>query len=78
MSEARAYYARAYSREPINQRHMESFAMTCLEWATNIDDASRRQTVVTAARSWLSIARELDRRLGDGEELVDDLRIKLE
>jgi hypothetical protein len=77
MSDTRAYYARAYCRETINQRHMESFARTCFAWASKIDDASRRQTVVTAGRAWLNIAHEMDRHVRDGKELVD-LRTKLE
>ena len=78
MTDTRAYYARAYSRESINQRHMKSFARTCLEWASNIDDASGRQTVVTAARSWFNLAQEMERQLADGKELVNDLRTKPE
>lgn len=78
MTDTRAYYARAYSRESINQRHMKSFARTCLDWASNIDDPNGRQTIVTAARSWLNLAQEMDRQVAAGKELADDLRSKLE
>ena len=78
MSDTRAYYARAYSRGRINQQHLRSFARTCLEWASNIDDPSGRQTVLTAARSWLNLAQDMDRQIADGKELADDLRTKLE
>ena len=67
MTDTRAYYARAYSRENINQRHMRSFAKTCVESASNIDDPSGRQAVVTTARSWLNVAKEMDRQVADAK-----------
>ena len=78
MSYSRSDFAGASHRETINQRHMESFAKTCFEWASSTDDASDRQTIMTAARGWLNIAHELDRQVPDGRELVDDLRTKLD
>jgi hypothetical protein len=77
MSDTRAYYARTYSREAITQRHMESFATTCRAWASKIDNASDRQSVVAAGQKWSKVARELDRQVSNGCELVGDLRTKL-
>jgi hypothetical protein len=70
MSDKRAYYARAYSRQEITPRPMDSFATTWSRWPSEINDANDRKTVMTQASGWRKTARELSPGAPDGEELV--------
>jgi hypothetical protein len=57
---------------------LRHFAADCLAWASEQDDASRKQMIVTAARSWATTANEIDRRVAQGRaKVVADLKSKL-
>ena len=53
---------------------MKGFTVTCLDWADQVEDASRRQIIVDVARSWLNIATVFEHY----GEPVPDLRTKLD
>ena len=57
---------------------MRYFAADCLKWASETADASQRQLIVTAARSWALTAEAIDRQVDGGRmEVAPDLRSKL-
>jgi hypothetical protein len=78
MSDTRAYYARAYSRPKVTVHSMKVFSADCLKWAADAKDASARQTIVRTAHAWSRVASELERRVANGDQLVSDLRSKLD
>ena len=53
---------------------MKSFSTTCLDWADQVEDPSRRQIIVEVARSWRNIAAVLEHCTAP----VPDLRTKLD
>jgi hypothetical protein len=50
------------------------FSVTCLDWADQVEDASRRQIIVEVARSWQNIATVVEHY----SVPVPDLRTKLD
>jgi hypothetical protein len=59
-------------------KSLRFFAADCLAWALREDDPSKRQNIVTAARSWAATADAIDRHVEQGRgEPVDDLKAKL-
>jgi hypothetical protein len=58
-------------------QEMRLFALECLRWSEETEDASQRDLMVRVARTWMKTALMLDQRVHNGEELVDDLRVKL-
>ena len=62
----------------VTTQSMRYFAADCLKWATETVNASHRQLIVTAARSWAVTAEEIDRQVDNGRvEVLPDLRSKL-
>jgi hypothetical protein len=53
---------------------MRDFSVTCLDWAKQADDASRRQIIVEVARSWQNIATVVEHCIAP----VPDLKTKLD
>ena len=53
---------------------LRSFSVTCLDWANQAEDASRRQIIVEVAKSWLNIAAVVEHCGAP----VPDLRHKLD
>ena len=47
----------------VTTKSLRHFAVDCLAWALKEDEPSRKQMIVTAARSWAATADEIDRRV---------------
>jgi hypothetical protein len=58
----------------VTAESMRSFSVTCLDWANQAEDASRRQIIVEVAKSWLNIAAVVEHCVSP----VPDLRHKLD
>jgi hypothetical protein len=62
----------------VTPQEMRLFALECLRWSEEADDASQRDLMIRVARSWMDTASTIERRVSSGDELADDLRIKLD
>jgi hypothetical protein len=62
----------------VTPQEMRLFALECLRWSEEADDASQRDLMIRVARSWMDTASTIERRVSGGDELADDLRIKLD
>jgi hypothetical protein len=58
----------------VTAESMRHFSVTCLDWADQVEDASRRQIIVDVAKTWLSIAAVVEHCRAP----VPDLRSKLD
>ena len=63
---------------PVTPQQMREFALECLRWSDETDDSSQRDLMVKTAKNWMNIASTLERRVGEGRMLVEDLRLKLD
>ena len=61
----------------VTPQEMRLFALECLRWSEETDNASQRDLLVGVAKSWMATASTLERRW-DGEELLPDMRRKLD
>ena len=58
---------------------MRLFALECLRWSEQTDNASHRHLMVQVAKRWMGTASAIDRRLAEGDEPAEpDLRTKLD
>jgi hypothetical protein len=58
---------------------MRAFALDCLRWAELTHNASHRDLMLKVARTWMSTASAIERRVADGAKLASaDLRSKLD
>jgi hypothetical protein len=58
---------------------MRAFALDCLRWAELTDNASHRDLMLKVAKTWMSTASAIERRVAEGSELASpDLRSKLD
>jgi hypothetical protein len=58
---------------------IRQFALECLRWADDTDNASHRDVMIRVARHWMNTASAIERRLAAGDELaLPDLRTKLD
>jgi hypothetical protein len=62
----------------VSPQDMRLFALECLRWSEETEDAGQRDLMVRVARTWMKTASMLDERVQNGERLVDDLRAKLD
>jgi hypothetical protein len=62
----------------VTSQEMRLFALECLRWSEEADDASQRDLMIRVARSWMDTASTIERRVSSGDELADELRIKLD
>jgi hypothetical protein len=62
----------------VTPQEMRLFALECLRWSEEADDASQRDLMIRVARSWMDTASTIERRVSNGDELADELRIKLD
>jgi hypothetical protein len=62
----------------VTPQEMRLFALECLRWSEEADDASQRDLMIRVARSWMDTASTIERRVSSSDELADDLRIKLD
>lgn len=63
---------------PITPQEMRLFAAECLRWADETDNASHRELMIRIARTWVHTATALDRHIAKGDEVLPDLRVKLD
>jgi hypothetical protein len=58
---------------------MREFALECLRWSDETNDASQRDIMIGLAKTWMRTASQIERRIVAGEELaMPDLRSKLD
>jgi len=58
---------------------MRLFALECLRWSDETDNASDRDLMIRVAQTWMRTAATIERRLSMGDELaLTDLRSKLD
>jgi hypothetical protein len=58
---------------------MRLFALECLRWSEETDNASHRDLMIRVAKTWMSTASAIEQRLSMGDELaLPDLRSKLD
>jgi hypothetical protein len=58
---------------------MRLFALECLRWSEQTDNASHRDLMVQIARTWMNTASSIERQVANGATLArSDLRSKLD
>jgi len=58
---------------------MRRFAAECLRWSDQTNNPSHRDLMIRVAKTWISTAAAIERRLSMGDELaLPDLRSKLD
>jgi hypothetical protein len=63
----------------VTSQEMRLFALECLRWSEETDNPSHRDVMVQLAKTWISTASAIERRITNGEELAHpDLRSKLD
>ena len=63
----------------VTPQEMRLFALECLRWSEEAENASQRDLMVRVARTWMDTASALDRRTANGDGLtLPDLRSKLD
>jgi hypothetical protein len=60
----------------VTAQEMRLFALDCLRWSDETDNASHRSLMIQVAHTWMKTAAGLERQT-DGDELMPDLRRKL-
>ena len=62
----------------VTTEEMRLFALECLRWSDETDNASQRDLMIRAAKTWMNNASAIERHAGNGGELaLPDLRSKL-
>ena len=62
----------------VTTQSMRRFSIECMDWAERASNPSDRQTIVTAAQSWLNIAEQIDQLVDEGRaKPFPDFRTKL-
>lgn len=63
----------------VTPQEMRLFALECLRWSEETDNASQRDLMIQIARTWMNTASGIERRIDEGEVLAaPDLRHKLD
>jgi hypothetical protein len=62
----------------VTPQEVRLFALECLRWAEETDNASHRDLMLNVAKTWMGIAATLERKIEDGGEIFPDLRPKLD
>jgi len=62
----------------VTTQDMRLFALECLRWSDETDNASQRDLMVQVAKTWMNIASGIERRVDSGAKLLPDLRSKLD
>jgi hypothetical protein len=62
----------------VTSQEIRLFALECLRWADEADDAGHRDLMRRVARTWTRTASALDRRQGIDGDVLPDLRGKLD
>ena len=63
---------------PVTPQEMRLFALDCLRWSEETDNASQRDIMVQLAKTWMNAANQIDRHVDAGHETFPDLRPKLD
>ena len=62
----------------VTPEEMRLFALDCLRWSDETDNASHRNLMIQVAKTWMTTASTLERHVDNGDELWPDLRTKLD
>lgn len=62
----------------VTTEQMRLFALDCLRWAEETDNASHRDLMLQIAKTWMTTAATLERKVDEGAELATDLQPKLD
>lgn len=62
----------------VTSQEMRLFALDCLRWSEENDNPGHRDLMIRIARTWMNTASAIERRVSYGDELVSDLRVKLD
>jgi len=63
----------------VRPQEIRSFALECLRWSDEANNASQRDLMLRIAKGWLNTASALEHRMIDGGQLAcPDLRSKLD
>jgi len=62
----------------VTPQEMREFALECLRWSEETDNASQRDIMVQLAKSWMNAASQIERHVAAGGDAFDDLRKKLD
>ena len=61
----------------VTSNEMRTFALECLRWSDETDNASQRDIMVQLAKTWMNAASQIDHHVAAGGEAYPDLRNKL-
>ena len=70
--------ARQPRSKAVTPEEMRKFAAECLRWSETTGNASQRDLMIQIAKSWMHTAATLERHADNGEEILPDLRRKLD
>ena len=62
----------------VSPDEMRLFALECLRWSDETDNASHRSLMIQVAKTWMATASALERRVDNGDEIFLDMRKKLD
>lgn len=63
----------------VTPEEMRLFALECLRWSDEANNASQRDLMIRIAKTWMNTASTIERRVVDGGRLAcADLRTKLD
>lgn len=62
----------------VTPQEMRLFAADCLRWSEETDNASHRDLMIKVARTWVRTASTLERRAECEDQVLPDLRSKLD
>lgn len=63
---------------PVTPQEMRAFAADCFRWSYETANASQRELIRQIARTWMHTASALERRVGNEDDVLPDLRPKLD
>jgi hypothetical protein len=62
----------------VTPHEMREFALECLRWSDETDNASQRDIMLQLAKTWMTAANKIDVHVANGGETFPDLRTKLD
>jgi hypothetical protein len=62
----------------VTPQDMRVFSLECLRWADETSDQRDRALMLRVAHLWMARASAIDRKVIDGGEAAEDLRVKLD
>jgi hypothetical protein len=63
----------------VTSQEMRLFALECLRWSDESDNASHRDLMIQIARTWMNTASSIERAVRAGHDLANaDLRSQLD